>query len=64
MTQSAALFSVTLNMVLPGTVGKGNVVCKFKQICAWADKRDVIACNIMAFKETLKAFENEDREKD
>ncbi|KDR10534.1 hypothetical protein L798_15243 [Zootermopsis nevadensis] len=34
---SATLFNIALNIVLEGTVEKGNIVYKSKQICAYAE---------------------------
>jgi sorting nexin-29 len=58
---SVALFNVALNMVLEGTVEKGNIVYKSKQICAYADDIVLVTRNTPTLKELLSALEIEGR---
>jgi hypothetical protein len=58
-TLSAALFNIVLNMVLGGTVEKGNITYKSTQICAYADDITVIARNTAALKEIILALDFE-----
>jgi sorting nexin-29 len=57
----AALFNVAQNMVLEGTVEKGNVFYKSKQICAYADDIVLVTRNTPSLKELLSALETEGR---
>jgi hypothetical protein len=57
---SAALIDVAQNMVVEGTVEKGNIY-KSKQICAYADDIVLVTRNTPTLKELLSALETEGR---
>jgi sorting nexin-29 len=58
---SAVLFNLALNMVLEGTVEKGNIVYRSKQICAYADDIVLVTRNTPTSKELLSALKIEGR---